>query len=155
MLGLKFTRVQRRIFTYVKEPGFRLEPQAKIILNQIWLYEPINRFDLCQKLVNVLETRNHVSKVLSYHQRLLTRFGCIRVEEPEAFNDRVWRADEEVLGLMVVASDGGFRIKIPGDSGLIGFFENIAQARSEIRDKYYEKVKQEAKTCPKRTLQVV
>jgi hypothetical protein len=72
----------RKVYTFIKHPDFDLEPLAQGILNTIEKHSPINREDLLVKLSEVLETRNTVSAVLSYHQRFLVRFGCIGITEP-------------------------------------------------------------------------
>jgi hypothetical protein len=85
----KFNKANRRIYTFLKRPDCDLEPQAQAILNAVERHTPVNRFELIKTLARVLETKSTVSKVLSYHQRLLVRLGCIQVESPSEHRARI------------------------------------------------------------------
>jgi len=75
------SKVNRRVFTYLGEPTFDLEPQGRIILNTIRELSPVTRYELVMELTKRLSSVRPVTQSLSYHQRLLERYQCILVQE--------------------------------------------------------------------------
>jgi hypothetical protein len=131
---VKFTKVNRRVYSFVKEPqNINLEPQQRLILNLIHQLYPVNRFELLHHMSRRMETKRDVSEVLAAHQKILLAAGCIRIEEYGDWRERLEREKEERMNAMIVPNGmGHFAIKV-GDSAPVGSFPTVEDARRTLR----------------------
>lgn len=135
----KFSKPNRKVFTFVKWPDFKLEPMAQQILNCIFRYEPINRFTLLHKLDQVITSKRGVSDVLSFHQRQFLLHGLIRVESPREYQDRKASEEEKRADIFIERNNiGGWGIKLPNSSTVIGNYATKQDARRIVRENHYD-----------------
>ena len=133
ILPFKFSKPNKKIYTFLKHPDFKLEPQAQCILNTIERESPINRYTLCMALSDVLETCLPVSQVLSYHQTHLVKYGCILVETPEEYKERCKNHNDQLFTMMIIPNTfGNWSIRSMGGEKPTGNFATIADARRAI-----------------------
>lgn len=108
-------KVNKRVYTFLKRPDFQLEPQAQIILKVIEEAKHLFRYSLLDQLSALVETERTVSQVLSFHQRTLTRCGCIMVEEFDVWEERT-KNERTNMEVKIVPNDrGGYGIQIGAD----------------------------------------
>jgi hypothetical protein len=132
---VKQTAKNLYVYMWVKDPvGFTLEPQQQVMFDII-KKAPITRYDLCNKLAKLIQTKSTISLLVAHHERRFVQLGLIMKMTPFEHREYVAREEDKRMYASIKQNPrGGWSIHIPPDNPQgIGNYDSEYSARDTLR----------------------